>query len=550
MCAAERLWNADHADREAAMKVERFRQAAGRVAWSVAFVAAVAAPAAAQTYPTDDPVIRAIWEEGTRNSQLERLAQVLTDSVGPRLTGSPGIEAAAQWALRTYRGWGIQAENQRYGTWRQWRRGIDHIHLVSPRVRSMDGGLLAWTPGTGGREIEAPAVLLPAVSNPAEFEAWLPQARGRWVLVSFPEPTCRPDYAWRDFALPATFERMVTARDSARAEWQTNALNTGLGPGDMHRRLEQAGAVGIITLSWPNGYGARRVFNGRTERVPTFDLSCEDYGLVARLAANGQNPVVRAFGDAEFLGEVPVFNTIARIPGRELPNEYVVLSAHFDSWDGGSGATDNGTGTITMMEAMRILRAVYPNPKRTILVGHWNGEEQGLNGSRAFTFDNPEVVQGLQALLNQDNGTGRVQVVALAGFTGAAGPFGRWMSRIPTELSRLVNLDAPGMPAAGGTDHAAFVCHGAPGFNLSSHPWDYFTYTWHTQLDTYDKIVFEEVRHNALLTAMLAYQASEDAERMPRDRRIITPTGQPGSMAAWPECPQPARSWGESPRVR
>jgi carboxypeptidase Q len=420
-------------------------------------------------------------------------------------------------------------------------------------VRSLDGGLLAWTPGTGGREIEASAVLLPEVANPDEFEAWLPQARGRWVLVSFPEPTCRPNHAWRDFALPATFERMVSARDSARAGWRTRELNTGLREGDMHRRLEQAGAVGIITLSWANGYGARVGGHGRTERVPTFELSCEDYGLVARLAANGQNPIVRAFGDAEFLGEVPVFNTIARIPGRELPNEYVVLSAHFDSWDGGSGATDNGTGTITMMEAMRILHAVYPHPKRTILVGHWNGEEQGLNGSRAFTFDNPEVVQGLQALLNQDNGTGRVRAIALAGFTDAAGPFGRWMARLPTELSGLVNLDAPGMrppPTAGGTDHVPFACQGAPGFNLNAHLWDYLPYTLHTQLDTYDKIVFDEVRHNVLLTAMLAYQASEDEARMPRDRRIITPTGQQGSMTTPPECPQPARSWGESLWVR
>jgi carboxypeptidase Q len=505
---------------------------------------------AAQTFPTDNPAIRAIWTEGTRNSQLERLAQVLTDSIGPRLTGSPGQEAAQAWAVRTYQGWGIQAENQRYGTWRQWRRGIHHIHLTTPRVRSMEGGLLAWSPGTAGEQIEAPAVLLPAVENPAQFEAWLPQARGRWVLVSFPEPTCRPDYAWQQYALGPTFERLLQSRDSARAEWQMRALNTGLGPGDMHRRLEQAGAVGIITMTWPNGYGARRVFNGRTDRVPTFDLSCEDYGLVARLAANGQNPVVRAYADAEFRGEVPVFNTVARIPGRELPNEYVMLSAHFDSWDGGSGATDNVTGTITMMEAMRILRTVYPNPRRTILVGHWSGEEQGLNGSRAFTFDNPEVVRGLQALFNQDNGTGRIQTINLSGFTQAGAPFARWLSQVPTELSGMITLQLPGMPAAGGTDHSAFVCHGAPGFNLSSHPWDYFTYTWHTQLDTYDKIVFEEVRNNAILTAMLAYLASEDRERVGRERRVMTPATQPGQLSAWPDCPQPARSWGESPRVR
>jgi carboxypeptidase Q len=506
-------------------------------------------PAAAQTFATEDATLRAIWHEGMENSQLERLAQVLLDSLGPRLVGSPTHEAAQDWAIRTYRSWGIDAENQRYGTWRQWRRGIDHIHLVAPRVRSMDGTLLAWSPGTGG-EVEAPAILLPEVADRAAFEAWLPDVRGKWVLVSFPEPTCRPDAAWQEFALEPTFEQMAQQRDAARAAWQMRLLNTGLGPGDLHRRLEQAGAVGVITSSWSGGYGARRIFNARTERVATFDLSCEDYGLVARLAANGQGPVLRASGDAEFLGEVPVFNTIARIPGRELPNEYVMLSAHFDSWDGGSGATDNGTGTVLMMEAMRILRTVYPNPKRTILVGHWSGEEQGLNGSRAFTFDNPEVVEGLQALFNQDNGTGRVQAISLSGFTAAGGPVARWLSEVPSEISQHVNLQLPGMPAAGGTDHAAFVCHGAPGFNLGSHPWDYFTYTWHTNLDTYDKIAFDEVRRNAVLTATLAYLASEDDERVRRDRRIITPGTGPGSLQSWPACPQPARSWDESPRVR
>src|SRR6185503_7401863 len=113
------------------------------------------------------------------------------------------------------------------------------------------------------------------------------------------------------------------------------------------------------------------------------------------------------------------FNTIAELKGSQKPDEYVLLSAHFDSWDGGSGATDNGTGTIAMMEAMRILKTVYPNPKRTIVIGHWSGEEQGLNGSRAFAADHPEIVKGLQALFIQDNGTGRVSNIGGAGVLGA-----------------------------------------------------------------------------------------------------------------------------------
>jgi len=211
------------------------------------------------------------------------------------------------------------------------------------------------------------------------------------------------------------------------------------------------------------------------------ELSCEDYGLVFRLAHNGQGPRLRVQADADLLGEVPVSNVIGEIKGSEKPDEYVMLSAHFDSWDGSSGATDNGTGTITMMEAMRILKSVYPRPKRTIMVGHWSGEEQGLNGSRAFAADNPAVVKGLQALFNQDNGTGRVATISMAGLTRAGEFFGRWFAKLPTELTRNITLVIPGIPGGGGSDYASFLCYGAPAFNLTSLSWDYGTYTWHTK---------------------------------------------------------------------
>jgi carboxypeptidase Q len=180
--------------------------------------------------------------------------------------------------------------------------------------------------------------------------------------------------------------------------------------------------------------------------------------------------------------------------GRRLPNEYVMLSAHFDSWDGSSGATDNATGTIVMMEAMRILKKVYPNPRRTILAGHWSGEEQGLNGSRAFVADNPRIVQNLQALFNQDNGTGRIANFSFQGFTGVAPIIRGWIGKLPPVLVDSIRTDDPGMPSGGGSDNASFVCAGAPGFGLGSLSWDYGAYTWHTNRDTYDKISWDDVR--------------------------------------------------------
>jgi hypothetical protein len=512
-----------------------------------------AATASAQTFPTSDSVLRRIWAQGMDSSRAYRLAQTLTDSIGPRLVGSPGMKAANDWAVATYAGWGIPARNERYGTWRGWRRGVTHADLVAPRVRSLEATMLAWSPATRGT-VQGPVVLLPDAADSAAFAAALPQVKGKFVLTSFAQPTCRPDSNWTQFATPESFERMQRERTAASEAWTARVANSGFSARDLPKRLEQAGALGVLTSTPSGGWGVTRIFGARTERVPTLDVSCEDYGLLFRLAENRQGPVVRVRAEAEALGEVPVFNTIAELRGSEKPDEYVVLSAHFDSWDGASGATDNATGTVTMMEAMRILKTVYPNPKRTILVGHWSGEEQGLNGSRAFAADHPEVVSGLQALFNQDNGTGRVTTISMQGLTGAGEFFGRWLAQVPTEITRHISLTIPGTPGGGGSDYASFVCAGAPAFSLSSLPWDYRTYTWHTNRDTFDKVVLDDLKNNAVLTAMLAYLASEDPERVPRDRRVLTAsagnggTGGNGQAGTWPECQQPARSAAESTR--
>ena len=495
-----------------------------------------------------DPVLQRIWDEGMNRSQVQALGQALMDSVGPRLTGSPNIQAAYDWAIRTYAGWGITARAEQWGTWRGWQRGYTHVDLVAPRVRTLEGTMLAWSPGTSG-PVAGPAVVLPNLADSAAFRAWLPNAAGKFVLVSFPQPTCRPDEEWGRFALPASFERMKNERTVGAQAWAARVQNTGYDARTLPRALEDAGALGVITNLWSQGWGVDKIFNARTLKAPTIDLSCEDYGLVYRLAEHGQGPRLRVDAQAQFPGDLPASNVIAQVRGRRKPDEYVMLSAHFDSWDGGSGATDNGTGTIVMMEAMRILRAAYPRPARTLLAGHWAGEEQGLNGSRAYVEDHPEVVQNLQALFNQDNGTGRIRNFSYQGFT-AIGPFFRgWFARLPPVLADSIQVADPGLPSGGGTDNASFVCAGAPAFGLGALSWDYGTYTWHTNRDTYDKIVWDDVRMNATLTAMLAYLASEEPQRLPRDRRTDFPvdqrTGQPGS---WPVCQAPARSTAQSTR--
>jgi carboxypeptidase Q len=510
-----------------------------------------AASAGAQTFPTDNPVLHRIWTVGMDSSQAYALAQSLTDSIGPRLTGTPQIKAGNDWLVSKYRQWGIPASNVQYGTWRGWQRGITHVDLVAPRVRTLEATMLAWSPGTKGK-VEGAAVVLPDVTTGAEFERWLPQVKGKFVLVSFAQPSCRAPDNWRQFedSLSDSYERFQRDRAAAQAQW-TRRVQAGAGPGDstaalaarnLPQRLEAAGAAGIIVNQWSDGWGVDKIFNARTTRVPTINLSCEDYGLVFRLAERNQGPVLRVEAESRALGEVPVFNTIAEIRGSEKPDEYVVLSAHFDSWDGGSGATDNATGTVTMLEAMRILRQAYPHPKRTIIVGHWSGEEQGLVGSRSFAADRPEVVRGLQALFNQDNGTGRVVNISAQGLVGASANYAGWIAQLPQEISRHINLSFPGSPAGGGSDYASFLCYGAPAFNLSSLNWEYGRYTWHTNRDTFDKIVIDDLKNNATLTAMLAYLASEDPETTPRDRRVMPVNPRTSQQTSWPACATPPRN--------
>ena len=517
---------------------------------SLTAIAALLAPAQSaisQTPAARDSVIARIRVEAEQRSRLYPLAQALLDSIGPRLTGSVEQRRATDWVQATYRAWGVAVRAEQYGTWRDWRREIAHVDLVAPRTRPLDGVLSTWSPGTNGT-IQAGLVINPDVQSPAEFEAWLPRVRGKLVLLSFPWPSCRADESWKEFAGPERLERMQRERTTAMEAWYTARRRSGVRGTALVQRLAAAGALGIVTLlvppPGPQGWGVSKISTTVSTSIPEIGLGCEDYGLVYRLTENGQGPVLRVDARAELRGVVPAANVVAELRGGEKRDEYVMLSAHLDSWDPASGATDNGTGTVVMMEAMRILEAVYPNPRRTIIAGHWNGEEQGFNGSASFATDHPDVVAGLQALLNQDSGTGRIESISMEGFGGAGEFFRRWLARMPADVGRDVQLVDPGTPGRG-SDQVSFTCRNAPGFSLRARNWNYETYTWHTNRDTFDKLVFDDLRYNAMLVAMLAYLASEEPERMPRTR-VAPPASGAGASDAMPSCRRPARSWDES----
>jgi hypothetical protein len=492
----------------------------------------------------DSLLVAAIIKEATDNSQLQALAHELLDGIGPRLVGSPKMQQAHDWAVAKYSSWGISARNEKWGEWRGWERGITHIDMVAPWVKSLEGTQLAWSPSTGGKLVTADVIILPDVTDSMAFQQWLPNAKGKFVMISMQQPTGRPDYNWEEHATKESFEKMKKERSAMQDAWAKRLRKTGLSSKDLALALEKAGAAGIVASLWSNGFGVNKIFSANTKKIPTVDIALEDYGLLYRLAESGRTPKLSVRADSRETGMQHTYNTVAEIKGTEKPNEYVMLSAHFDSWDGATGATDNGTGTLVMLEAMRILKKVYPNPRRTILVGHWGSEEQGLNGSRAFVEDHPEIVANLQALFNQDNGTGRLGNLNGAGFLHSYDYLMRWMAAVPAVYKDGVETRFPGSPAGGGSDNASFVAAGAPAFNISSRSWSYGNYTWHTNRDTYDKIVWDDVRSNAITAAILVYMACEEPGRTPRDKSVLPANPRTGQPGQWPEPRKATRKGG------
>lgn len=492
---------------------------------------------------TKDQMVKSIMDETFQNSQLETLAYELMDEIGPRLVGSPKMQQAHDWAVKRFENWGIQAQNEKWGEWKSWERGTSTIEMVSPYVKSIEGMQLAFSPATPAGGITADVVMLPTFKNKEDLNQFLTKVKGKLVMVSQYQPSGRPEYNWKEFATPESFEKMKKETAEASEAWRKSIAASGETSKTLNERLEKAGAAGIISSYWSRGFGVNKIFAAGTKTIPVVDVALEDYGQLYRMIQHGKTPKLKIVAQSKDKGTAPTFNTVAVIKGSEKPEEFVILSAHLDSWDGGTGATDNGTGTITMMEVARILKKHYPNPKRSIVVGLWGSEEQGLNGSRGYVWAHKDQMPNVQAVFNQDNGTGRIANISGQGFLHSYDYIGRWLSAVPRELTKGIETSFPGFPGGGGSDHASFVAAGVPAFMLSSLNWSYGNYTWHTNRDTYDKIVFDDVKSNVATIAILTYMASED-EKASAERIKLPNNPRTGEPMSWPEVKEPTRKGG------
>jgi len=490
-----------------------------------------------QQEPIDTAAIARIKAEGFQRSHVMDIMSWLTDVHGPRLTGSPITKRAGDWTLEQFRKWGLA--NPHYEWWgpfgRGWINDRTVAQVISPVAFPVIAYPAAWSDGTKG-PVTADVVLVPnTIRTPAEFAPFRGQLKGR-IVISQPAPDM-PAL----FAAPAqryTREQLEAMANPFPVQGARGGRGGGGqrgGPGappmiDLAQCLVDEGAAAVLRPGTGNSTGGNVFVGGGGSRAadappatPQVVLTPEHYGRIYRILEKGIP--VRMELDVRntfYTNELNSFNVIAEIPGTDKADEIVMIGAHFDSWHAGTGATDNAAGSAVMMEAMRILKAIGTPMRRTVRIGLWTGEEQGLIGSARYVaehFADPANMQPkpghakFSAYYNVDNGTGAIRGIYLQG-NSAVGPiFSQWMRALNND-SISVGHVAPGN--TGGTDHLSFDRVGLPGFQFIQDAVEYNSRTHHSSQDVYERIQAGDMKHNAVAVATFVYLTANRDELLPR----------------------------------
>jgi hypothetical protein len=475
-----------------------------------------------------DEVAR-IRAEGLENSQMQALAHHLTDVIGPRLTGSPGMREANDWTASKLREWGLT--NVQVEAWGEFGRGWREVsyagRMVSPYPQPLTARAMAWTGSTEGT-VRGPAIVI-AGDGPEQMleqlETMEGELKGAVVLAAEPSIT-GPDFEPDPLRTPLEDLLEPPEEDPDRpamtpeerqkriAEWRARREQMRM----LSEKLDDAGvAVRLLPSSRP--YQLVRGGGDMTGRDPansipgpTLVVSQEHYAQIHRLVTGGTPVELEIEVANEFFDEdLDGYNTLADIAGGDLADEFVMIGGHLDSWHYGTGGTDNAAGSLVMMEAMRILASLDETPRRTIRIALWSGEEQGLLGSRGWVESHPDLHPKISAYLNVDNGTGRIRGIwsqsnemAIPIFEQILWPF------------RDLGVVAVKHGNTGGTDHLAFDAAGIPGFNFIQDPIVYGTKTHHTAADTYERLMLDDLRQAAVVVAATAWHLANRDGMMPR----------------------------------
>ncbi len=468
----------------------------------------------------DLATVKRIRAVGLEDSHMEELARYLTDVIGPRLTGSPGMTQANEWTAAKLREWGLT--NVTVEPWGQFGRGWERVsysgRILKPFVQPLHGQPSAWTGSTRGT-VTGPVVVISADSV-EDLERYRGKLRGAFLLAQ--EPTdIEPEYEPRDRRLDVDAllepvpERPQQQLSPDRMAQRRRAAAARRAMADFVR---DEGAAAVLARSSRN-YGVLRGGGSAAGRdpnnsypLPELVISPEQYGQIYRNVTNGVPVEIELNVQNRFFeADLKAYNTLGDIPGTDLADEFVMTGAHLDSWHMGTGATDNAAGSLVMLEAMRILKALNVRPRRTIRIALWSGEEQGLLGSRAWVENHPELHSKISAYLNVDNGTGRIRGIwdqlneeAIPVFEQILWPF------------RDLGVVAVRHGNTGGTDHLSFDRAGIPGFNFIQDPIEYGIRTHHTYVDTYDHLVIDDLKQAAVVVASTLYHLAMRDEMMPR----------------------------------
>ena len=515
-------------------------------------VSACFATAYAQTEKIDTTMVSKIKKEGFDNSQVMNILSMLTDVHGPRLTNSPDFKKAAEYAKSTLQSWNLQ--NTSFDNWgeefgRGWQLKKFNLQVLSPVFAPIIAYPKAWSPGIKGA-VQAEAIYL-EIKTEEDIQKYKGKLKGKIVLFNLPTPV-KPGFeadakrltdsellemansGVQETSRGGRFRPSTDPQRIAYLKWQlcTSEGVIAVLEGSPVSRLEDGTlTVSAATVPYPPDVAFDQRVSSRSPKapkiLPQIVVAAEHYNRMVRQIKNGNAVKLDLTIETEFTPAENGFNVIAEIPGTDLKDEVVMIGAHLDSWHSGTGTTDNGCGSAVMMEAMRILKSLGESPRRTIRIGLWGGEEQGLLGSRSyvkrtlgerldknFPYDSIKLTTAadkFSVYFNMDNGTGKYRGVYMQGNQNAQSVFRSWLK--PFEKMGAATLT---LQNTSGTDHLSFDAIGLPGFQFIQDPIEYSTRTHHTSMDVYDKAIEADLKHNAVMTAAFAWIAATRDEKFPR----------------------------------
>jgi carboxypeptidase Q len=486
----------------------------------------------AQKETIDMGMMAKIRDEGMNHSQVMEIIFNLTDANGPRLMQSPGYFRAANWAKTRLAQWGLQ--NARLEPWGNWGKGWElekyYLAMTAPYYKPLIGFPKTFSMGTNG--LQHAQVLLLDTKDSLGLQAYQGKLKDKIVMIRRMDSLplgFQPDalrYTDSELTKMASFDpKAVVPPNNAVAAYLADAKFLAL----VKKFVLQEGALGILTTSTRNADGTVFVQNGipyNADMLPTLNdisIAYEDFMTTQRLLLH-QVPVSIDFelSTKVFADDQQGYNVIAEIPGidKKLKDQLVMIGGHLDSWQGSTGATDNGAGSAVMMEVVRILKAVGFQPRRTIRIALWGGEETGLHGSKNYVKNHftdtvtkkyNSAGNQLSVYLNLDNGSGKIRGMYLQG-NAAAGPiFDQWFQPFHDMGAGTITLKN-----TGGTDHLSFDAIGLSAFQFIQDPLEYGSRTHHSNMDSYDHLSAEDMKQAATIIAAFVYDASQREEKMPR----------------------------------